>query len=387
MEKLIEFIQNLDTPHYIPSHLEDLKHKSEYLEVPDVETRIPRHDNPHYWLQQDILQVKNFQYRFFYNITLNDQTIPQVKVFTQFLLKFFRFNYQLLWEQQDQQAYVNFPQYYQNLNSYHISYIIKNEHRQLQYRDLTSFKTIYFEQINLDSNFIKEYFETSDSRPYITTNVLPEITPEEQTSTAVTQYIRQTTVQLEQENISNLFQRQECHQLNPLYPQLIQASDIQTSDIQPSNLSETATPQKPSELSEETAPTVQNTQSLTISNDSNLIQVPTHKITHDEINNQNLQNALKTTQDNVSVLSTSNTNITQPSHTQRSLRQNYDPPSIPPQFSTQTNTHYSSQQGSSNTQHTNTVHFQTPTPPSPPRLQTSTYTPAQNKPVQNIQTG
>ena len=104
MQKPIEFIENQDTPLYLPSHLEDLTHKSECFEVPDLETRIQRHDNPHYWLQQDILQVKNFQYIFFNNSTLTDDTIPQVKVFTQFLLKFFRLNYQLLWEQQDQQT-------------------------------------------------------------------------------------------------------------------------------------------------------------------------------------------------------------------------------------------------------------------------------------------
>ena len=67
-------------------------------------------------------------------------------------------------------------------------------------------------------------------------------------------------------------------------------------------------------------------------------------------------------------------------------RQNYDPPSILPQFSPRIHTHISPQQDSSNTQHTNTVHFQTPTPPSPPEIQTSTYTPAQNNPVQNVQT-
>ena len=32
------------------------------------------------------------------------------------------------------------------------------------------------------------------------------------------------------------------------------------------------------------------------------------------------------------------------------------------------------------------MHFQTPTPPSPPEIQTSTYTPAQSNPVQNVQT-
>ena len=87
------------------------------------------------------------------------------------------------------------------------------------------------------------------------------------------------------------------------------------------------------------------------------------------------------------MFSTSHSNITQPSQTHRSPRQVYDPPSIPPQFSTSNNTQDSPQQGSSNTQHTNTVHFQTPTPPSPPQIQTSTYTPAQNNPIQNVQTG
>ena len=60
MQKLIEFNENQDTPLYRSSHLEDLKHKSEYFEVLDLDTKIQRHDNPHYWLQQDILQKKNF---------------------------------------------------------------------------------------------------------------------------------------------------------------------------------------------------------------------------------------------------------------------------------------------------------------------------------------
>ena len=49
-------------------------------------------------------------------------------------------------------------------------------------------------------------------------------------------------------------------------------------------------------------------------------------------------------------------------------------------------THNSPQQGSSHTQHTKTVNFQTPIPPSPHEIQTSTYTPAQSNPVQNVQT-
>ena len=171
------------------------------------------------------------------------------------------------------------------------------------------------------------------------------------------------------------------NEVHPLYPSLPQVSDIQQA-----NPSETATIQNASDFSEET---VQNTQSFTIFNDSNLIQIRTHNITQNEINNQNQDNTLSTTQDNTSVLSTSHTNITQPSQTQASPRQNYDPPSTPPLFSTQIHTHNSPQQSSSNTQHTTqnttTVHFQTPTPPSPTEIQTPTYTPAQTNPVQNAQ--
>ena len=110
INKLIEHNENLDTPLYRPSLLDSLKEKADYFDVPDLDTKVIRHNNPHYWLQQDLLQVTNFQYRFFRNISLDDDTIPQIKVFSHFLLKFFRFNYQILWEQKDQNAYVHFPQ-------------------------------------------------------------------------------------------------------------------------------------------------------------------------------------------------------------------------------------------------------------------------------------
>ena len=379
MQKLTEFNENQDTPLYRYSHLEDLKHKSEHFEVPDLDTRIQIHDNHHYWLQQDILQIKNFQYRFFNNIILTDDTIPQVEIFTHFILKFFRFNNQLLWEQQDQQAYINFPQILTQTEL--LPYIIRNENKHLQYRDLTSFNITYFEQINLDHNFLVEHSETSDTRPFFTFNISPETTPEEQTSNVELLYTRQHSEQSEQEDLATLFQNPEPHEEHLLYPPLPQVSDSQQA-----NPSEIATIQNTSEFSEET---VQNTQSFTITNDSNLIQIPTHIITQNEFTNQNQDNTLTTNQDKTSVLSTSHTNITQPSQTQASPRRNYDPPSIPSQFSTQIHTHNSPQQSSSNTQHTtqntNTIHFQTPTPPSPTEIQTSTYTPAQTNPVQNTQ--
>ena len=100
----------MDTPLYRPSLLESLKEKRDYFDVPDLDTKIIRHNNPPYWLQQDLLQVTSFQYRFFRNISLDDKTTSQIKVFSHFLLKFFRFNFQILWEQKDQNAYIHFPQ-------------------------------------------------------------------------------------------------------------------------------------------------------------------------------------------------------------------------------------------------------------------------------------
>ena len=189
MQKLIEFNENQDTPLYRPSHLQELRHRSEYFEVPDLDTKVQRHDNPYYWLQRDILQIKKFQYRFFNNIILTDDTIAQVKNFTQFLLKFLQFNYQLLREQKDQQAFINFPQIltHSKLSPYNI----KNENKHLQYRDFTSFNVTHFEQINLDHNFLVEHSETSDNRHFSTFDTSPETTPEEQTSNVEPLYTRQ----------------------------------------------------------------------------------------------------------------------------------------------------------------------------------------------------
>ena len=70
MDKLIEHNENLDTPFYFPSQIENLEEKHKYFEVPDLEIKILRHNNPHYWLQQDIAQIKHFQYIFFKTLPL-----------------------------------------------------------------------------------------------------------------------------------------------------------------------------------------------------------------------------------------------------------------------------------------------------------------------------
>ena len=198
-----------------------------------------------------------------------------------------------------------------------------------------------------------EHSKTSDNRPFITPDTSPETTPEEQTSKVEPLYTRQQSEQSEQEALANLFQKSDPPQEQPLYPPLSQISVIQ----QP-NPSETTTIHDTSEFSEET---VQNAQSVTITDDSNIIIIPTHNITQNEFNNQNQDNTSTTNPDNTSVLSTSNAKILQPSQTQVPSPRNYNPPPVPPQVSTQINTHNSPQQSSSNTHHitqnTNTVHF------------------------------
>ena len=357
---------------------------SEYFEVPDLDTKVQRHGNPHYWLQRDILQIKNFEFKFFTKITLTDDTIPQVKIFTHFLLKFFRFNHQLLWEQKDQNAYTNFPKALTDIEL--LPYIIDNKNKHLHYIDLTSLNVTHFEQINLDHNFVLEHSETSDSRPYITSDTLHQTTLQTRTFIVEPPYIRQQSEQSEQESITqetlvHLFQNSDSPQ-----EQSSQPPQSQTSDTRQPNPSETHTLPNTSELSDET---VQNPQSFTITEDSNLITIPTHKITQ-RTTNQNQDNPSNNViTDNTSVLSSYNTNITQPSQTQILPPRNYDPPPIPSQFSAQINTHVSPQPSSSNThsitQNNNTVHFQTPTPPSSSEIQTSTYTPAQTNPVQTTQ--
>ena len=87
----------------------------------------------------------------------------------------------------------------------------------------------------------------------------------------------------------NLLQTQEPQQSNPIFPQ--QQQDPATLQRDPSD---TATIQNASKLSEET---LHNTQRFTKTNDSNLIQVPTHDITPYMTNNQNQDNiTLNTTQ-------------------------------------------------------------------------------------------
>ena len=350
MDKLIEHNENLGTPVYLPSHLETLKETHEYFEVPDLETKISRHNNPHYWLQHDILQIKQFQYRFFQNIILNEDTVPQIKVFSHFLLKFFRFSYQIIWEQQDQNAYINFPQVLTETEL--LPFKISDRNKHVHYRNLTSFNINNFELINFDHNFLLERSETSVSRPYTTSNIIYEPSLNEHNPNILQHDTGQNILHFDQDNTTKLLQNQE-----PQHFIIIQDPQQITTTLQDvPDPPETATIQNVSELSDET---VINTQSLTMTNDSNTLQIPVHDVTQNPNNTQDQNNTTRNTNpDKTSTLSTSNTHVTQEFQTQQISPRNYDSPSIPPQYSLQTSAQNSPQQGSSNTQTTNTVQLQ-----------------------------
>ena len=160
MDKPIEYKKNLETPFYLPSHLESLKEKPDYFEVPYLETKVQRHDNLHYWLHQDRLQIKQFQYSFF-------QRSYSMKI--QY--------HKLLWEQQDQNAYNNFPQVLSETEL--LPFIISNRTKHVHYRDLTSFNTNHLELINFDYHLIVEPSETSHKRRETTSKIISETSFEE----------------------------------------------------------------------------------------------------------------------------------------------------------------------------------------------------------------
>ena len=63
-----EFNLSLETPNYSPNAL---KRYIRNFEVEDIETIVTSRDNPHLWLQTDIIQIQSFLYHYLKDITLN----------------------------------------------------------------------------------------------------------------------------------------------------------------------------------------------------------------------------------------------------------------------------------------------------------------------------
>ena len=96
-----------------------------------------------------------------YNI---ERTIPQTKVISLFLRKHFRFNYQLLWSEQDQPAFAAFHNHFTTDEC--LPFIInkQNEHAYFLKPDNVTQQTM--DLISFDPRLITENIFHDDKRPY-----------------------------------------------------------------------------------------------------------------------------------------------------------------------------------------------------------------------------
>ena len=159
-----EYNLALENPRYSPNALEELERYIHNFEVKDIERIITTQNNPHHWLQADILRIQNFLYHYFKDITINEQTIPQTKVISLFLRKYFRFNYQLLWSEQDQPAFAAFHNHFTADEC--LLFIInkQNENPYFFKPDKVTQQTM--DLITFDTRLITENNFHDDNRPY-----------------------------------------------------------------------------------------------------------------------------------------------------------------------------------------------------------------------------
>ena len=164
LNRVKEYNLALETPRYSPNALEETERCIHNYEVEDIERIITTQNNPHHWLQADILRIQNFLYHYLKDITLNEQTIPQTKVISLSLRKYFGFNCQLLWSEQDQPAFAAFHNHFTadeclpfiiNKQNEH-PYFFKPDKVTQQTMDLISFAL----RLNTENNF------HDDNRPY-----------------------------------------------------------------------------------------------------------------------------------------------------------------------------------------------------------------------------
>ena len=112
LNQVKEFNLALENPKYSPNALRELERYLHNFEVEDIGRIVRTQDNPHHWLQTDIIRIQSFLYLYFKDITLNEQSISQIKLISLFLRKCFRFNYPLLWSEQDQSAFTVFTTHF-----------------------------------------------------------------------------------------------------------------------------------------------------------------------------------------------------------------------------------------------------------------------------------
>ena len=167
---------NLLTKHvFNPSSIQDLLQKESLFNLSNIEQFRTIENNPHYWLTTDILQIHHFQYQFFQNLTLNTKTKEQIQIYSLFLRKFFRHNYQLVWHSKFQDACINFPQQFSSDEL--LPFIIKSDSQHQHYYNLLDFPSSHFQYLAYDSNSLDKSLNLpSPIRPYTQQSYLPPST-------------------------------------------------------------------------------------------------------------------------------------------------------------------------------------------------------------------
>ena len=112
LNQVRDFNLSLETPKYNPNALKEIERYIHSFEVEDIERIVISQDTPHHWLQTDIIQIQSFLYHYLKDITLNEQSISQIKLISLFLGKFFRFNHQLIWSEKDQAEFTAFTTHF-----------------------------------------------------------------------------------------------------------------------------------------------------------------------------------------------------------------------------------------------------------------------------------
>ena len=87
VNKVKDFNLTLENPKYSPNALEELEQNIHHFDVEDVERLIITQNDPHHWLQTDLIQIQSFLYHYFQDITKNEQTKSQTKLISLFLRK------------------------------------------------------------------------------------------------------------------------------------------------------------------------------------------------------------------------------------------------------------------------------------------------------------
>ena len=89
------------------SSIDALRNRAHNFHIQDIEAKVIIQDNPNHWLQEDIIQIQQFHYRLIEGFEIKPDTKEEVKIWSAFLFKFFRHNYQLVWNPQDKDPYGN----------------------------------------------------------------------------------------------------------------------------------------------------------------------------------------------------------------------------------------------------------------------------------------